>query len=159
MKDDNNIEMSWNENNDLSLVISSIKTPLWKEGQENFENKCLIREFLQKCSGGKIVEMLKKILCGKEKSDLVKIELETFFQMQAQSFENHMNMKSEIISPKVEVKKEPIDQTENFDTLSENQAKVHNNLVLATETDFSIDNSNTEYVYMIDVEISEPENP
>ena len=67
MDTESDIDMSWDGNKELSLVISSIKTPLWDEGQHNFENKCLIREFLQKCSGGKIVEMLKKILCGKEK--------------------------------------------------------------------------------------------
>ena len=56
--------------------------------------------------------MLKKILSADEKTALVKTELETFFQNQAQSFENHMKIKSEIKSSeeKVKVKADPEDQ-------------------------------------------------
>ena len=108
------IDMSWDGNKDLSLVISSIKIPLWNEGQQDLENKCLLRELLQKCSGNRIVEMLKKILSCEEKSALVKTELESFFQTQALLFENHMKIKSEMISPQLDLKRESEEQTEDF---------------------------------------------
>ena len=38
-------------NKELLMVISSIKSPLWIESQDDFENKCFLRELLQKCSG------------------------------------------------------------------------------------------------------------
>ena len=78
------INMVWSGNKDLSIVISCIKNPLWNEKGEDFENKYLIRTLFQKCSGGKVVEMLKKTLSGEEKSALVKSELESFFQTQMQ---------------------------------------------------------------------------
>ena len=107
---DENIDMLWNTNKDLSLILSCIKIPLWNENQENFENKCLIREILQKCSGGKIIGMLKKILSNEEKTALVKTQLDSFFQNQTQYFENHMKMKSEIKMELTKIKTEPINQ-------------------------------------------------
>ena len=104
------MDMSWNNNKELSLVISCIKNPLWNEDLENFDNKCLIRELLQKCSGGKIINMLKKILSNEEKTALVKAELDSFFQNQAQSFENHMNIKSDVKTEPIEIKTEPMEQ-------------------------------------------------
>ena len=112
------IDMSWDMNKELSLVISCIKNPLWDKDRQNFENKCLIRELLQKCSGGQIIEMLKNILSGEEKTALVKNELNSFFQTQAQSFENHMKIKSEVILPKVEIKTEYVDENEKHENSS-----------------------------------------
>ena len=51
-----------------------MKDPLWREGQDDFGFNRLIRDFLQKCSGDKIVDMLKNILSTEEKSLLVKSE-------------------------------------------------------------------------------------
>ena len=98
------IDMTWNCEKDLLLVNSLIKTPFWnKASQFDFNNKCHLRELLQKCSGGKIVEMLKWLLSAEEKTALIKNELQSFFQSQAmQSFENHIKIKHE-----VEVKQEP----------------------------------------------------
>ena len=98
MNAENDIDMSWDNNKELSIVISSIKSPLWIENQDDFENKCFLRELLQKCSGNKVIEMLKKILSAEEKTALVKTELASFFKNQAQSFENHMKIKSEMKS-------------------------------------------------------------
>ena len=67
------IDMTWNCEKDLLLVNSLIKTPFWnKASQFDFNNKCHLRELLQKCSGGKIVEMLKWLLSAEEKTALVK---------------------------------------------------------------------------------------
>ena len=94
------MDMSWNNDKDLAI---------WIEGHEDFFIKCYIREFLQKCSGGKIVTMLKSILSTEEKSALVKTELESFFQLQAQSFENHMKIKNEPdLFDDIKIKTEPI---------------------------------------------------
>ena len=114
MTNENYFDMFWNNNKELSLVISCIKSPLWNEGQGNFGNKCLIREILQKISGNKIIEMLKEILSAEEKTALVKTELESFFKKQALSFEHHMKIKSEIktLENEVNIKTEPIDQYE-----------------------------------------------
>ena len=95
MSEEKDMDMSWNSDKDLAILISCIKSPIWIEGQEDFYIKCHIREFLQKCSGGKIVTMLKSVLSTEEKSALVKTELESFFQSQSQSFENHMKIKNE----------------------------------------------------------------
>ena len=86
MNEEEGIDMSWNSDKELAILISCIKSPIWIEGQEDFNIKCHIREFLQKCSGGKIVTMLKSVLSTEEKTALVKTELESFFQSQAQSF-------------------------------------------------------------------------
>ena len=104
MSGEEDIDMTWNWEKDLLLVNSLIKTPFWKEASQlDFNNKCHLRELLQKCSGGKIVEMLKWLLSVEEKTALVKNELQSFFQSQAmQSFENHIKIKHE-----VEVKQEP----------------------------------------------------
>ena len=95
MSEEEDIDMSWNSDKELAILISCIKSPIWIEGQEDFYIKCHIREFLQKCSGGKIVTMLKSVLSTEEKTALVKTELESFFQSQAQSFENYMKIKNE----------------------------------------------------------------
>ena len=42
--------------------------------QDDFGFKNLIRDFLKKCSGDKIVEMLKNILSEEEKSLLIKVK-------------------------------------------------------------------------------------
>ena len=126
--------MFWNNNKELSLMISCIKSPLWNEGLKNFGNKCLLRELLQKCSGNKIIEMLKEILSAEEKAALVKTELELFFKNQAQSFENHMKIKSEIksLGAEVNIKNEPSDQYEmnhsdiHFDSNTQNDDNLQN---------------------------------
>ena len=104
MSEEKDIDMTWNWEKDLLLINSMIKTPFWnKASQLDFNNKCHLRELLQKCSGGKIVEMLKWLLSAEEKTALVKNELQSFFQSQAmQYFENHMKIKCD-----VEVKQEP----------------------------------------------------
>merc|ERR1719361_1064822 len=113
MTETNNTDTdSWNGNKELSLMISCIKNALWIEDQEDFGNKCLIRELLQKCSGGNIVKMLKKILSGEEKTALVRNELDSFFQTQAQSFENHMKIKSEMIPSQLEIKTKYVEESE-----------------------------------------------
>ena len=116
--EEDDIDMLWDVNKELTLVISCIKKALWSKNQQNFGNKCLIRELLQKCSGGQIIEMLKNILSGEEKTALVKNELNSFFQNQAQSFENHMKIKSEVIVPKIEIKTEYLDESEKIDISS-----------------------------------------
>ena len=80
----------------LSEFVSQIKNPIWFREKEDFYAKCLIREFLQKCSRDKIVEMLKSILSVEERMGLVKTEMESFFQNQTKSFENHMMVKNEL---------------------------------------------------------------
>ena len=62
MSEENEIDMNWNGDKDLAMMISYIKEPIWNEEQNDFYVKCYLRELLQKCSGGKIVEMLKNIL-------------------------------------------------------------------------------------------------
>ena len=141
--EENDIDMSWDVNKELSVVISCIKNVLWIKDQQDFGNKCLIRELLQKCSGGQIIEMLKHILSGEEKTALVKNELNSFFQTQAQSFENYMKIKSELIIPKIEIKTEYVDESEkignlsthdrtayNLDSLSDNQHKLPGEVLL-----------------------------
>ena len=85
----------WNINKELSLVVSCIISPIWFEEKSDFENKCLLRELLQKFSGNKIVKMLKEILSAEEKIALVNDELDSFFQNQAKCFVSHMKIKSE----------------------------------------------------------------
>ena len=80
----------------LSQFVSHIKKPIWIRGKEDFYAKCVIREFLQKCSSEKIIEMLKSILSVEERMGLVKTELDSFFQNQTKSFENHMMVKNEL---------------------------------------------------------------
>ena len=82
----------------LSQFVSHIKQPIWIRGKEDFYAKCVIREFLQKCSRDKIVEMLKSILSVEERMGLVKTEMESFFQNQTKAFENHMMVKNELNS-------------------------------------------------------------
>ena len=110
MSEENYVDMSWNNDKELAILISCIKSPLWIEGQEDFNIKCNIREFLQRCSGGKIVKMLKNVLSTEEKSGLVKNELESFFQTQAQSFENYMKVKNEPDFCHKVIKTEPISE-------------------------------------------------
>ena len=111
MSEENKTDMNWNGDKDLAMMISYIKEPIWNEGQDDFYVKCHLRELLQKCSGGKMVEMMKNILSPEERSALVKTDLESFFQNQVQSFENHMRTKTEPnSSDKVEVKIEPISE-------------------------------------------------
>ena len=93
------------EMENLSQFVSHIKKPIWFQGKEDFIAKCLIREFLQKCSSDKIVEMLKSILSVEERMGLVKTEMESFFQNQTKSFENHMMVKNELISTDDQVQK------------------------------------------------------
>ena len=110
MSEENDMDMTWNSDKELAILISCIKSPLWIEGQDDFNIKCHIREFLQKCSGRKIVKMLKNVLSTEEKSALVKNELKSFFQSQAQSFENHMKVKNEPDFCHKVIKAEPISE-------------------------------------------------
>ena len=89
------MDLSSNSNKDFWAILTScIISPIWIE-EEDFDIKCHIREFLQKCSGGKIVKMLSSVLSTEEKSALVKIELEPFIQSKAQSVENHTKIRNE----------------------------------------------------------------
>ena len=109
MSEEKDMDMSWNSDKELAILISCIKSPIWIEGQEDFYIKCHIRELLQKCAGGKIVKMLKSVLSTEEKSALVKTELESFFQSQAQSFENYMKIKNDPdFSNDIKIKTEPM---------------------------------------------------
>ena len=136
MTEANNIDKdSWNGNKELSLMISCIKNSLWIENQEDFGNKYLIRELLQKCSGGNIVKMLKKILSGEEKTALVKNELDSFFQTQAQSFENHMKVKSEMLPSQSEIKTKYVDESEKI-----GNSYASERTVLIEENDLTMEN-------------------
>ena len=85
MSEEHEMDLSGNSNKDFWATLTScIISPIWIE-EEDFDVKCHIREFLQKCSGGKIVEMLKSVLTIEEKSALVRAELEPFIQSKAQS--------------------------------------------------------------------------
>ena len=59
MSEDNEMDLS--NKNFWAILTSCITSPIWIE-DEDFDVKCHIREFLQKCSGGKIVTMLKSQL-------------------------------------------------------------------------------------------------
>ena len=72
-----------NENDELSNLIINIRNPLWINNAENFRNKCMIRELLQKISGDKIIEMLQNILSAEEKIGLEESEIDSFFRNQA----------------------------------------------------------------------------
>ena len=95
MSEEEDIDMSWNSDKELAILISCIKSPIWIEGQEDFYIKCHIRELLQKCAGGKIVKMLKSVLTIEEKSALVRAELEPFIQSKAQSVKNLTKIRNE----------------------------------------------------------------
>jgi hypothetical protein len=99
--------------NGLEKLVSNIKEPIWFSREKvDFNAKCLIREFLQKCSSDKIVEMLKNILSVEERMGLVKTEMESFFQNQTKSFENHMKVKNYLNSDdqvQTRIKTEPKD--------------------------------------------------
>ena len=69
---------------------NSIQRNIWDPSQDNTEANGFIRKFLQRCSGDKLVEMLKGVLSENEKLELVQPDLESSFQNQSQSFENHM---------------------------------------------------------------------
>jgi hypothetical protein len=69
---------------------NSIQKNIWEEDQDNSEANGFIRQFLQKCSGNKLVDMLKGVLSDEEKLELVKPDLESSFKNQSKSFENHM---------------------------------------------------------------------
>ena len=93
--------------------ISCIKNPIWHEEQDNFYANCLVCEFLQKCSGDKVVEMLKTVLSVKERMSLEQNEYESFFQNQAEAFENHVMIKNKLIaSNDCKIKTEPQSEDE-----------------------------------------------
>ena len=72
MSEEHEMDLSGNSNKDFWATLTScIISPIWIE-EEDFDVKCHIRKFLQKCSGGKIVKMLKSLLSTEEKSALVK---------------------------------------------------------------------------------------
>ena len=48
-----------NIENDLLVLLSRLKKPVWYEQQKDSNFKSILREFLQKCSGDHIVAMLK----------------------------------------------------------------------------------------------------
>ena len=48
LTEEGDIDMLWDVNKELTLVISCIKNVLWIKDQQDFGNKCLIRELLQK---------------------------------------------------------------------------------------------------------------
>ena len=93
MSEESDIDMTWGANKDLLLAISFIRIAPWIEGEEDFHIKCLLRELLQKCSGGKIIEMLKSILSPEERNALIKTEFEIKTE---ENFEKHyIEIKSE----------------------------------------------------------------
>ena len=111
MSEENEIDMYWNGDKDLAMMISYVKEPIWNEGKDDLYVKCHLRELLQKCSGGKIIKMLKNILSPEEKSALVETELESFFRNQAEFFKNHMKTKNEPdSSDQVKIKVEHISE-------------------------------------------------
>ena len=98
MSEEITFDLSENGKSDLLKQISCIKNPIWHEEKDNFYANCLVREFLQKCSGDKVVEMLKTVLSVNERMSLVRNEYESFFQNQAEAFENHVMIKNELIA-------------------------------------------------------------
>ena len=87
--------MNVNEKNH-SFDPSWIKSPLWKMKDENLQDIGIIRDVLNRCSRGRIVEMLKQVLFAEEKTALVKSDLETFFQFKIQAFEKHVKMNNPV---------------------------------------------------------------
>ena len=72
-KDDDS-EFTWTAEKEAQVLIASLrKMPSWN-AKENANGKELIRELLDKFSGGSVVPMLKNILSDKEKSELIKEE-------------------------------------------------------------------------------------
>jgi hypothetical protein len=95
MSEEHEMDLSGNSNKDFWATLTScIISPIWIE-EEDFDVKCHIREFLQKCSGGKIVEMLKSVLTIEEKSALVRAELEPFIQSKAKPVKNLTKIRNE----------------------------------------------------------------
>ena len=121
LTEESDIDMSWDVNKELSVVISCIKNVLWIKDQQDFGNKCLIRELLQKCSGGQIIEMLKNILSREEKTALVKDEFNSLFQ--AQTLKD-VKIKSEVILPDLENKTEYVDERETIENSSVHESYV-----------------------------------
>merc|ERR1719367_467480 len=81
--------------------------------------------------------MLKKILSGEEKTALVRNELDSFFQTQAQSFENHMKVKSEMIPSQSEIKTKYVDESEKIRNSHVDERTVlieENDLIMESET-------------------------
>ena len=104
MTEENDIDMTWDGNKDLSVAISFIKSPLWIEGEENFYTNCLLRELLQKCSGGKVIEMLKSILSSEERCALIKSEF--VIKTETQLEENNTEFTSQMYLSQEDVKLE-----------------------------------------------------
>ena len=62
----------WTLNKDMILLVSSLSNfPAWKETDFDSRVKDLIREFLQKCSGGNKVGMLRSVLTKEEIMNLI----------------------------------------------------------------------------------------
>ena len=108
------MDMSCNSAKDLELTLHCIKSPVWNEGENRFYNKPSVRELLYKCSGGKIIEMLKDTLSAEEKTALVHRELQSYFQFK--SFENYMKMSNDCKPTNFEIKVENI-KTKPDDTI------------------------------------------
>jgi len=57
---------------DFSVIVSSMKhMPPWNEDQNNDQLKNTIQSLLEKCSGGRTVEMLKSVLSIEERRALI----------------------------------------------------------------------------------------
>ena len=137
MSEDNDIDMNWNGDKDLAMMISYIKEPIWNEGKDDLYVKCHLRELLQKCSGGKIIKMLKNILSPEEKSALVETELESFFRNQAEFFKNYMKTKNEPdFSDQVKIKVEHISEENQKKTEQKRQCTENTASEISTFTSF-----------------------
>ena len=133
MSEEITFDLSENGKNDLLKQISCIKNPIWNEEQDNFYANCLVREFLQKCSGDKVIEMLKTVLSVNERMSLVRNEYESFFQNQAEAFENHVMIKNELIASSNDctIKTEPQSEDEiRTNSLMKTDLPNSSNLVL-----------------------------
>ena len=124
MTEENDIDMTWNGNKDLSVAISFIKSPPWIEGEENFNTKYLLRELLQKCSGGKVIEMLKSILSFEERCALIKTEF--VIKTETQLEEDYRDFNSEMNPSLGTIKVEPTNVADHmgpnlFSTQTENK--------------------------------------
>ena len=68
----NDSQDEWTLNKDMILLVSSLSNfPMWKESNFDTRVKDLIREFLQKCSGGNKVGMLRSVLTKEEIMNLI----------------------------------------------------------------------------------------
>ena len=72
--EDDDTKFEWNKQKELLLLVTTLrKMPPWKSKNEDEQVKQLLREFLEKYSGGKVVPLLKSVLNKDERLSLSNI--------------------------------------------------------------------------------------